>query len=123
MIQGEADFVSWLDNQLSEFIPSDIQAFCINIYESPFCIEVIGSSEYTSDDEDWVCNENWIPNCRVVAIKSSLFGESWVSAQSQVVNWSKSYFSSEAQNVIILKQAKAFAVGFVDGDLEYISGN
>lgn len=44
MIQSEKDFIDWIDGQLIEDIPAQIVAFNINIYESPFSIEIAGSS-------------------------------------------------------------------------------
>lgn len=56
MIQNEKDFIDWLDQQLNDEIPNNVIAFNINVYESPFNIEIIGSSKFDPDDEDWVTN-------------------------------------------------------------------
>lgn len=120
MIQNEKDFFDWIDGQLNEEIPGHIVAFNINIYESPFNIELIGSSEFDLDDEDWACNEDWIPRNRSISVSTAIFGNSWEEAQGNILEMAKQYFQSNYKNSYKLKAAKAFAVGFVDGDLSYV---
>lgn len=120
MIQNDVGFSGWLDNQLNVVIPKDIIAFNINIYESPFTIEIVGSNEFDEDDEDWVCNENWVPTARTIEVSSEIFGNSWEVAEQNIVNMACTYFNSNYVNASKLKQAKAFAVGFVDGNLNLI---
>ncbi|MBU2709209.1 hypothetical protein KCM76_24655 [Zooshikella marina] len=120
MIQNDKDFIDWLDGQLNEKIPDEITAFNINIYESPFNIEIVGSSKFDPEDEDWACNENWIPRNRKMSVSSSLFGDSWEEAQENIIAMAKKYLQSNSKNVNKLKAAKAFAIGFVDGNLSYV---
>lgn len=120
MIQNERDFIFWIDRQLEEHIPSHIIAFNINIYESPFNIEVIGSSEFDPNDEDWACNEDWIPRERSISVSKALFGNSWEEAQKRIHNMAEQYLKSESKNMRKIKSAKAFSVGFVDGSLSYV---
>ncbi|WP_272991198.1 hypothetical protein [Spongiibacter tropicus] len=120
MIQNEKDFFGWIDEQLNEDLPVHIVAFNINIYECPFSIEVIGSSEFAADDEDWACNEDWAPKSRTISVSTKIFGNSWEEAQSTILAMAKQYFHSSSKNAHKLKAAKAFAVGFVDGDLSYV---
>ncbi len=120
MIQSEKDFIDWIDRQLNEDLPTQIVAFNINIYESPFNIEIVGSSEFDPDDEDWACNEDWVPENRVISISNSIFGSSWETAQENILAMAKHYIKSSSKNAYKLKAAKAFAVGFVDGNLSYV---
>lgn len=120
MIKNEKDFFVWLDNQLNDEIPIQVIAFNINIYESPFAIEIVGSNEFDSEDEDWACNENWVPKQRKIAVSNSLFGASWENAQENLIGIAKRYLQSGAKNAHKLKSAKAFAIGFVDGNLSYV---
>lgn len=120
MIKNKTDFIEWIDLQLDVEIPDDIIAFNINIYESPFNIEIIGSSEYTPDDDDWACNEDWIPVKRISQISDELFEDSWQKAELNIISFTESYLSSNSKNVNKLKLAKALTVGFVDGDLNYV---
>ncbi|WP_217653712.1 hypothetical protein, partial [Marinomonas polaris] len=86
----------------------------------PFAIEIVGSNEFDEDDEDWVCNENWVPTARTIEVSSELFGNSWEVAEQNIVNMACTYFNSNYVNASKLKQAKAFAVGFVYGNLNLI---
>lgn len=120
MIRNEVDFSSWLDSQLSVEIPAHIIAFNINVYESPFIVEIVGSNEFDAEDEDWACNEDWVPKVRSIEVSNDLFGSSWEVAEQNIVNMARGYFKSNYVNASKLKQAKAFAVGFVDGNLNLI---
>lgn len=120
MIKKEKDFINWIDGQLNELLSDNIVAFNINIYESPFTIEIVGSSEFNPDNEDWACNEDWIPKNRLIQVSSSFFGNSWAEAQENIVAMAKLYIQSSSKNALKLKNSKAFAVGFVDGNLSYV---
>jgi len=120
MIQNETDFSSWLDSQLSVEIPAHVIAFNINVYESPFLVEIIGSNEFDAKDENWACNEDWVPAVRSIEVSTNLFGNTWEVAEQNIVNMARGYFKSNFANASKLKQAKAFTVGFVDGNLNLI---
>jgi hypothetical protein len=123
MIQDQTSFSKWLDTQLNEEIAPNIVAFCLNISESPFTIEIIGSAHFDKDDEDWACNEDWIPEKRNIAVSSELFGKSWEEAQTNMIAMCTQYLKSNMKNNEYLLKAKAFAVGFVDGNLNYVRYN
>ena len=114
------EFGAWLDEQLDPEIPKEIIAFNINIYESPFNIEIVGSAEFDPEDEDWACNEDWVPENRIIPVCDELFGKSWEEAQESIMLMAMSYLKSNLKNVNKLKSAKAFALGFVDGSLSYV---
>jgi len=120
MIQNEKDFICWLDRQLNEDIPAQVIAFNINIYESPFNIEIIGSKQFDPDDEDWACNEDWVPEQRVVSVSEALFGRSWGEVQENLITMVKQYLESSSKNAHKIKAAKGFAIGFVEGNLNYL---
>ncbi|MDH3997655.1 MAG: hypothetical protein OET90_02345 [Desulfuromonadales bacterium] len=120
MINNESEFIVWLDKQLDVVIPDQVIAFNINIYESPFNIEIVGSNEFDPDDEDWACNEDWVPENRMHPVTDELFGGSWEEAQDNIIAMAKAYLVSDFKNVAKLKVAKAFAVGFVDGNLNFV---
>jgi hypothetical protein len=120
VIKNESDFLKWIDKQLDEGPPPTIVGYSINIYESPFLIEIIGSNEFDIDDNDWACNEDWVPQIRSIDLSHSLSGSSWEETQKTVIKMASSYIQSNSKNSHILKTAKGFAVGFVDGNLEYV---
>ena len=123
IIKNEKDFIAWLDGQLDVEIPKEIIAFNINIYESPFNIEIVGSNEFNLDDEDWACNEDWVPHKRKISVSDELFGASWEQALENLSMMGKAYLDSNSTNTVKLKEAKAFAVGFVDGNLNLLKLN
>lgn len=45
----------------SEKLPENIVALNFNIYEGPYAIDLIGSATFDESDEDWACNEDFIP--------------------------------------------------------------
>ncbi|WP_445359859.1 hypothetical protein ACJJIL_12625 [Microbulbifer sp. EKSA005] len=120
MIQNEKEFIGWIDRQLNEELLGHIVAFNINIHESPFNIEVVGSSEFDPDNEDWACNEDWVPENRLISVSNAIFGNSLREAQDNIVAMAKQYFHSSSKNTHKLKTAKTFTVGFVDGNLSYV---
>ncbi|MDF1763845.1 MAG: hypothetical protein P1U57_10580 [Oleibacter sp.] len=120
MIQSEKDFIEWLDSQLGDALPDQVVAFNINIYQSPFCIEIVGSNEFDRENEDWACNEDWTPQNRTAAVSNSIYGGSWSEAQDNIINMAKSYLRSGSVNAQKLIAAEAFSVGFVDGNLNYV---
>ncbi len=120
MIETQKDFFEWIDSRLNAKIPKDVIAFVINIYESPFKIELIGSNEFDPDDEDWACNTDWLPEKRMIEVANSLYGDSWQEAENNIFNLAAQYLKSAYGNATKLDTAKAFAVGFVDGNLRYV---
>ena len=48
----------------SEKLPENIVALNFNIYEGPYAIDLIGSATFDESDEDWACNEDFIPKLR-----------------------------------------------------------
>jgi hypothetical protein len=120
MINNEKDFIAWLDQQLNMEIPDNIVAYNINLYESPFKIEIVGSCEFDREDEDWACNEDWVPETRMISVSNKLYGASWEEAEGNLISMARSYLTNTTKNGIKLKEAKAFALGFVDGNLNYI---
>lgn len=48
----------------TEKLPEDIVALNFNLYEGPYAIDLIGSATFDESDEDWACNEDFIPGLR-----------------------------------------------------------
>ncbi|MBE3871809.1 hypothetical protein HJ160_24210 [Vibrio parahaemolyticus] len=120
MIHNEQDFRDWLDAQLSEDIPERIIAFNINIYESPFLVEIVGSEEFDLDNEDWACNEDWLPKKRQIEVSESLFGSSWQTAEQTLLQFTKQYVNSCCSISQKALSNKSLSIGFVDGSLNIV---
>lgn len=120
MITNETDFHNWLNTQLDIDIPDSIIAFSINIYESPFRIEIVGSTECDKTNEDWACNEDWVSENRTIEVSKVIYGESLQKALERIFAMAASFLQSDFPNAEKLKDVNCFAVGFVDGNLEYV---
>ena len=46
-----------------EILPNEIVALNFGLYE-PYGIELTGSTEYDPENDDWACNEDFIPEQR-----------------------------------------------------------
>jgi hypothetical protein len=108
-------FAGWLDQQ-SARAPEEIIAFSINLYESPFAAELVGSTFYDAEDADWACEEAFVPELRRFELPPSAFGQSWEEALKQVCAMMQRYLNQSAHGAR-LRRAVAVTVGFVDGDL------
>ena len=56
-------FKQWLDPVLGNNIPSDVAALIFNIYqdiEKRWSVEVVGTSFFDEDDDDWACKDKAI---------------------------------------------------------------
>ena len=54
------DFAKWLDGVLEKEIPDGVVALSFNIYEDGrrrWSVEVVGTSSFDKDGEDWACDE------------------------------------------------------------------
>ncbi|NIY94619.1 hypothetical protein [Vibrio diazotrophicus] len=114
MIHNEQDFCDWLDTQLSEDIPERIIAFNINIYESPFLVEIVGTEEFDLDNEDW------LPKKRQIEVSESLFGSSWQTAEQNLLQFTKQYVNSCGSISQKALSNKSLSIGFVGGNLNIV---
>lgn len=122
----EDDFTSWLNMALIEDIPTEVEAFCFNLFSPAgeenviFGIELIGADRFDKSDEDWACFEVWEPKQRDIFIPIEYSTDDWEICQLKMKKLIQSYLSSTNTNINVLKQHKAVAIGFVDGNLDLI---
>lgn len=112
-------FNIWLANDLPKRKPRQVIAYCFNIAEKPksFCIELVGSRSYHSENEDWPCDESWTCRPNVFYLPRKDYTD-WTSALAATKELISSFM---ATHNTLLNDAQAVAVGFVDGDLVTIS--
>ena len=115
-------FEDWLNSLLLNSIPNNIIAFNFNLYESEtdkqYDVQLVGSSYYSIDDEDWACNTEYSSG----EILFSFMSDEWEIALQDFINLLKKYLQlADMSNR--LKQAEYITAGFVDGDLEIVSKN
>lgn len=113
------EFKNWLERHLSDNIPSNVIAFNFNIYESSidnqYDVQLVGSSYYSIDDENWACNTIYSTGEDLFSFNSA----SWEIALNEFIEFVKKFLHSCDENNR-LKQAEYITAGFVDGNLEII---
>ncbi len=100
-----------------EKIPENITALNFGLYE-PYGIELIGAKEYDPDDDDWACEEDFVPSqrdCPNIEISEDIYWEDFLNTIVKILK----EFTVELKDLNILK-VKHITCGFCDGDLVVI---
>lgn len=111
----------WLDNILETDIPNEVIAFGFNLYDDGdynWSMELIGTSEFDIDDEDWLCNEVTDFDTRDEPFQWSQNAE-WEEILIHITDVLKEYLES-GKYADVLKAKMGIGVGFVDGDVEIL---
>ena len=111
----------WLDNVLEAEIPNEVIAFGFNLYDAGdynWSMELIGTSEFDTDDEDWLCNEVTDFDTRDEPFQWSQNTE-WEEILNHITDILKEYLES-GKYADVLKAKSGIGVGFVDGDVEIL---
>lgn len=111
----------WLDDVLETDIPKEVVAFGFNLYDDGnynWSMELIGTSEFDVDDEDWLCNEVTDFNTRENPFQWTKEAE-WEEIFDDVLCVLKEYLK-RGKYVDVLKAKAGIGVGFVDGDVEIL---
>ncbi len=122
----EEQFAAWLHESLAEDIPSDVEAFCFNLYEPAgqrdvkFGIELIGAGRFDETDPDWPCDEVWEPQRRGISIPRAYSGEDWEQCLGKLKALLERQLAGSLPGVAPLKRARGIGIGFVDGDVEIV---
>jgi hypothetical protein len=98
----------------NEILPENILALNFGLYE-PYGIEMIGSANYDAEDDDWACDEDFVPKercCPHLGIDDTY---EWEFVLEKMVIILKELIS-ELKDLQILK-VEHIASGFCDGDL------
>ena len=112
-------FSCWLDSILEKPLPDGTVAINFNLYDdgdSHWSMELVASSSFDSEDDDWACEElfatrenpfKWKDDCDFN--KTQNFAEEILRR-----------YLAEGKCKDKLMQYKAIGVGFVDGDISLI---
>ena len=109
-------FATWLDSVLQMNIPSDVVAFCFNLYEDAdkkWTLELIGASSFDKDNSDWACDEVFTTRENPLSWNDK---KEWKEVLSESEAIIKEYLKKGKYRKE-LKERRGLAVGFVDGDL------
>lgn len=105
----------WIVNiDKTEKLPSDIVALSFNLYE-PYGIEMTGSTWFDEEDQDWACDEDFVPTQRSCPNFKISYELKWDDVLEIVVAILKDLIE-ELPDLKFFK-VEHIAVGFVDGDL------
>lgn len=114
-------FVPWLDSIFEIGFPSDMVAINFNIYEDEgqsWSVEVVGTTAFDEEDDDWACCETTDFNTRENPF-SWQENTTWEEVLPEVIGWIQGYLESGSHSEK-LKALDGIACGFVDGNLETI---
>lgn len=119
------EFNGWIVSALASEVPKTVVAYSFNLFELPpgdakYGIELIGSDEFDTDDSDWACSETWVANPRSISIPRASGDGPWEECLDHVKGLLMNTLSKSSATASKLKDARAVAIGFVDGDLELI---
>lgn len=115
----------WLDDVLEDVlktgIPPEVTAFGFNLYDdgdTHWSMELIGTSEFDKDNEDWLCNEVTDFATRNTPFQWDQEAE-WEEILNDITGILKEYIKS-GKYAGVLKAKSGIGVGFVDGDIEIL---
>lgn len=116
------EFKDWLNTQLENEMPAETVAFCFNLYEesaedSVYSIQLVACNMFDKNDSDWACEEVWSSGENVFCIElSDEQDNDRETAQRILKMWVQDYMKT-----CDVLSVKPVAIGFVDGELEYIN--
>ena len=111
----------WLDGVLETGISNEVTAFGFNLYDDGdynWSMELIGTSEFDINNEDWLCNEVTDFDTRDNPFQWCKKAE-WEEILNDITCALKEYLKS-GKYADVLKAKSGIGVGFVDGDVEIL---
>lgn len=115
-----AELNNWLNSILKNEKPDNtIEAFYIGIFESGdgYMLYLTGSEYFDDNDDDWACNQDFIPQNRYCILPNEYSNYQWEKILSLVITEVKDFMQTPEYQNSFLNNSKAIAVGFDDGDL------
>ena len=113
---------NWLDTITAEGpLPAACEAIYIGIFEqdASYALHFLGSTRFDSDDDDWACEKpgDYLPEHRYLTDSGISSATDWQAARLMVANGLRQI---RAAGDSILSTSEHVAVGFDDGDVEYL---
>jgi len=114
-------FAAWLDLVLAQAIPTEVVAFVFNLYEGEdsFDVQLAGCPRFDKENDEWAAAHVFTTGENLFEIPRTWVRDDWCSALS-VVKQIIARYLAEGDRAPKLTDAKAIAVGFVDGDLDIV---
>lgn len=115
----------WIASALAVEVPQTVVAYSFNLFElasaeAKYGIELIGAEEFDEDDMDWACDEAWVASPRSISIPREFADGTWEDCLCDTKQLLVKLLRKSSGAAAKLKEGKAVAVGFVDGDLDLI---
>lgn len=107
----------------SNSIPDEIIAFNFGMYETEdgYCIYLIGSKHYDKDDDDWACDEDFVPTNNFLIIPFNDKKDDWDVFLNKIVDIISSLITTCPE--LSPLSSRYVTVGFDDGNLIRIKGS
>lgn len=110
---------AWLKT-IDRTVPTDIIALNIGAFETEtgYALHISGARHYDVHNDDWACNEDFVPENRYLEIKNTNSSQSdWKEFQRLAIGAISSYINDNADDNTSLFYNKIVTFGFDDGDL------
>ena len=116
-----SEFTAWLDRFLVGSAATEVVAFVFNVYEgeASFDVQLDGTASFDTADDSWASRGIVSTGENLFAIPRDVVGDSWEAALDVLRQLIRQYLVSGSA-ASKLKQVRAVAMGFVDGDLELV---
>jgi len=116
-------FLDWVDSVLDRPIPPQVVAFNFNLYDAPatWDVQLIGAPSFDPANPDWACDELFDSGQPFFELPHLRNDESWEEGLARAIDLVREYLRT-GRNAGRLRSAKGVGVGFVDGELEIVSG-
>lgn len=112
---------NWIkDISDKETVLENIQALNFGIFESEngYTVYLTGSSEYDIKDDDWACNDDFIPNNRYLEFdQKEISSLGWQEFLKLIVDSLRNIIKSEEYSKYKILHIANITTGFDDGDL------
>lgn len=117
------ELYKWIDSSLEGDVTNEVQGFCFNLIENGglFFVELIGSSKFNKDDEDWACEEFFVAKQRAIEIPEDISGGHWEKCLESMTAILQNYLASNSLGAIKLNKVKGIGIGFIDGSLSLLT--
>jgi hypothetical protein len=114
-------FESWLNTALSS-PPDEIVAYNINLYDSPFKADLVGSTYYDADDPNWACEEHWVATPRMFDFPAGMENIHWEERLELGKRLLRDCIAKGGPAAQVFRRTMATTIGFVDGELIVVCG-
>jgi len=105
-----------------EQIPQSVKAFNFGIIEteSDYQVYLVGTKSYDTNNDDWACEEVFIPKERYLSLGVDSKKWNWEEIQSIVKTGIEQFIETRISPLTFVHSAEYLTIGFDDGELERI---